>query len=273
MRLVNPVHSRSIVRPSALQELPRCGPAAALVSWGRSLSIVLLLLTIVFNGLQPVNADAGRFLAGSDYAELSAELAALQGAFAAAKRPPTAAQQQRLADLEALERQIARSDDRAQLRNRTSHNLGLYARFKKDPADQPPSFYVMGPGHSSDDDFDLVALLIPPGVSLGWGEGGEAAAISTGPRVVRVLEGQQLAVREAAPAAEGPATTAQAAAAKPATPATASGGKAAAVAAAPVTYQLSQPPFQVLARWEPQLTLPELSQVALDQERETAPVD
>ena len=144
---------------------------------------------------------------------------------------------------------------------------------KKDPADQPPSFYVLGPGHSSDDDFDLVALLIPPGVSLGWGEGGEAAAISTGPRVVRVLEGQQLAVREAAPAAEGPATTAQAAAAKPATPATASGGKAAAVAAAPVTYQLSQPPFQVLARWEPQLTLPELSQVALDQERETAPVD
>ena len=268
MRLVNPVHSRSIVRPSALQELPRCGPAAALVSWGRSLSIVLLLLTIVFSGLQPVHADAGRFLAGSDYAELSAELAALQGAFAAAKTPPTAAQQQRLADLEALERQIARSDDRAQLRNRTSHNLGLYARSKKVPADQPPSFYVLAPGHSSDDDFDLVALLIPAGVSLGWGEGGETAAISTGPRVVRVLEGQQLAVRELSPADEGPEAAAQAAAA---TPAAASGGKA--VAAAPVTYQLSQPPFQVLARWEPQLKLPELSQVALVQERETAPVD
>ena len=207
-------------------------------------------------------------MAGSDYAELSAELTALQGAFAAAKTPPTAAQQQRLADLEALERQISRSDDRAQLRNRTSHNLGLCARFKKDPADKPPSFYVLAPGHSSDDDFDQVALLIPAGVSLGWGEGGEAAAISTGPRVDRVLEGQQLAVREAAPVAEGPAAAAQGAAA---TPAAASGGKA--VAVAPVSYQLSQPPFQVLARWEPQLTLPELSQVALDQERETAPVD
>ena len=268
MRLVNPVHSRSIAWPSVLQQLPRRGPAAALMSWGRSLSIVLLLLTIVFSGLQPVHADAGRFLAGSDYAELSAELAALQGAFAAAKTPPTAAQQQRLADLEALERQIARSDDRAQLRNRTSHNLGLYARSKKVPADQPPSFYVLAPGHSSDDDFDLVALLIPAGVSLGWGEGGETAAISTGPRVVRVLEGQQLAVRELSPADEGPEAAAQAAAA---TPAAASGGKA--VAAAPVTYQLSQPPFQVLARWEPQLKLPELSQVALVQERETAPVD
>jgi hypothetical protein len=268
MRLVNPVHSRSIAWPSALQELPRRGPAAALVAWGRSLSIVLLLLTIVFSGLQPVNADAGRFLAGSDYAELSAELAALQGVFAAAKTTPTAAQQQRLADLEALERQIARSDDRAQLRNRTAHNLGLFARSKKEPADQAPSFYVLAPGHSSDDDFDLLALLIPAGVSLGWGEGGEAAAISTGPRVVRVLEGQQLAVREPAASAEVPAGEAPAISA---TPATASGGKAAAVA--PVTYQLSQPPFQVLARWEPQLTLPELSQVALDQERETAPVD
>jgi hypothetical protein len=254
MRHVNPVHSRSIVRPSALQELPRRGPAAALLSWGRSLSIVLLLLIIVFSGLQPVNADAGRFLAGSDYAELSAELAALQGAFAAVKTPPTVAQQQRLADLEALERQIARSDDRAQLRNRTSHNLGLYARSKKVPSDHPPSFYVLAPGHSSDDDCDLVALLIPAGVSLGWGEGGEAAAISTGPRVVRVLEGQQLAVTEAAPAAEGPAAAAQA-------------------AAGSVTYQLSQPPFQLLTRWDSQPTLPELSQVALDQERETAPVD
>jgi hypothetical protein len=86
--------------------------------------------------------------------------------------------------------------------------------------------------------------------------------------VVRVLEGQLLAVNEAAPAVEGPAAAAQAAAT---TPAAASGGKAA--TAAPVIYQLSQPPFQVLASWEPQLKLPELSQVALDQERETAPVD
>jgi hypothetical protein len=69
-----------------------------------------------------------------------------------------------------------------------------------------------------------------------------------------VLEGQQLAVTEAAPAAEGPAAAAQA-------------------AAGSVTYLLSQPPFQLLTRWDSQPTLPELSQVALDQERETAPVD
>lgn len=269
MSTVKPIRPRTINRPSPLQELPRRKPVAALVSWGGSFSLSLvLLLTIVFGGLQPVNADAGRFLASSDYTELTTELAALQGAFAAAKTPPTAAQQQRLADLEALERQIARSDDRAQLRNRTSHNLGLYARYKKDPADQSPSFYVLAPGHSTDDDFDLVALLIPSGVSLGWGEGGEVAAISSGPRVVRVLEGQQLAVREPAPSAEPPAAAVQAVSG---TPAKASGSPSADVA--PVTYQLSQPPFQVLARWEPQLTLPELSQVALDQERETAPVD
>jgi hypothetical protein len=141
---------------------------------------------------------------------------------------------------------------------------------ESDPENQTEALLVEAAAfsRSSDDDFDLVALLIPAGVSLGWGEGGEAAAISTGPRVVRVLEGQQLAVREPAASAEVPAGEAPAISA---TPAAGPGAKAA--AAAPVIYQLSQPPFQVLARWEPQLKLPELSQAALDQERETAPVD
>lgn len=201
---------------------------------------LLLLVSIALSGLQPVLADAGRFLSGSDYAELSAELASLQHDSATSRAPLTAEQQHRLADLEALKRQIARSDDRAQLSNRSTHNLGLFARFKKDPADQPPSFSVLAPGHSSDDDFDLVALLIPAGVSLSWPEGGEAVASSSGPRVVRVLEGQQLEVSDPA---------------------------------APLTYQLSQPPFQLLSRWDPQPVLPDMSQAALDLEPETAPVD
>ena len=155
------------------------------------------------------------------------------------------------------------------MRNRTGHNLGLFARYKKDPAGQPPTFYVLAPGHSTDDDFDLVALLIPSGVSLGWGEAGVSAAISSGPRVVRVLEGQQLAVREpAALAAVGAGAGQQAASATAAAPAD---GKS--VDPATTTYQLSQPPFQVLARWDPQSKLPEWSQLALDQERETAPLD
>jgi hypothetical protein len=264
-----------LVRPGSNPRIPalpftRCRAlAAALLSWGERVSLALLLLvTVVVTGVQPVQADAGRFLAGSDYAELSAELASLQPDPAATKSPLTAAQQQRLADLQALERQIARSDDRAQLRNRTSHNLGLFARSKKESADQPPSFFVLAPGHSSDDDVDLVALLIPSGVSLAWGEGGAAAAISTGPRVVRVLEGQQLAVRDPAVPAESSAAVSPAAAAMPAPVA---GAKVA--DAAPLTYQLSQPPFQVLARWDALPTLPDLSQAALDQEPETAPLD
>jgi len=226
--------------PAHTLSLPH-GLSARLASWGARVSITLLLLVgIVFTGLQPVHADAGRFLSGSDHAELSAELATLQPDPATTRAPLTAAQQQRLADLEALERQIASSDDRAQLSNRSTHNLGLFARFKKDPADQPPSFSVLAPGHSSDDDFDLVALLIPAGVSLSWPEGGEAAASSSSPRVVRVLEGQQLEVSDAA---------------------------------APLTYQLSQPPFQLLSRWDPQPALPDLSQAALDLEPESAPLD
>ena len=241
-----------------------------LCRWSNRLCFSLALVAIVlFTGLQPVMADAGRFLAGSDDAELRAELASLRADSAAPKANLSAAQQQRYADLQDLERQIARSDDRAQLRNRTGHNLGLFARYKNDPAGQPPTFYVLAPGHSTDDDFDLVALLIPSGVSLGWGEAGVSAAISSGPRVVRVLEGQQLAVREpAALATVGAGAAQQAASATAAAPAD---GKS--VDPATTTYQLSQPPFQVLARWDPQSKLPEWSQLALDQERETAPLD
>jgi hypothetical protein len=270
MPLLSPVPPRFGHRPPQLERSGRHGPVVALFSRGKRLAMALLLMvSILFSGLQPVHADAGRFLAGSDYAELSAELAALQPDPAAAKAPVTAAQLQRLADLEALERQIARSDDRAQLRNRTAHNLGLFARSKKEPADQQPSFYVLAPGHSSDDDFDLVALLIPAGVSLSWGDGGQAAAISTGPRVVRVLEGQQVVVRE--PAA--PAEVAASPLPNPSAAAPAAGVQGPSAAVAPLTYQLSQPPFQVLSRWEPQPTLPNLSQAALDLEPETAPLD
>ena len=254
--------------PTSQQVRPGANSRQQFSRWCSSLGLPLLLLAIVlFTGLGPVRADAGRFLASPDYAELSAELASLRGDSAPAKTTLSAAQQQRLADLQDLERQIARSDDRAQLRNRSGHNLGLFARHKKDPADQPPGFYVLAPGHSTDDDVELVALLIPSGVALSWGEAGESAAISPGPRVVRVLAGQQLAVRDPQAAAEAGAAQ-QPAAATPAPPA---GSKPA--APAPTTYQLSQPPFQVLARWQPQPSLPELSQLALDQEPETAPLD
>ncbi|MFZ0409476.1 MAG: hypothetical protein WAM11_15415 [Cyanobium sp.] len=195
---------------------------------------------MLFFPVQPARADAGRYLSGSDYTELSTELASLQDADGVAKPTLTVAQHQRLVDLQQLEQEIAQSEDRALLRNQTSHNLGFFARYKKDPADQPPQFFVLSPGHSNDDDFALVALLVPSDVALVWGEQGTAAANPRNPQVVRVLEGQQLSVSDA----------------------TAAGG-----------YRLSQPPFQLLDQWKPAQTVPSLSQVALDQEQETAPLD
>lgn len=224
----------------------------------------LLLAVVVLTSPQQVRADAGRYLNGADYAELKSELASLQPLTAKGQQSLTSAQQQRLADLQVLERTIARSDDRAQLTNQTTHNLGLFARYKKDPSDQPPQFYVLAPGHQSDDDFDFVALLVPQGVSLSWGEQGARAARSNGPGVVRILEGQPLTVSEGSVPIND------------ATPQSTQSGTPTSKAATTepvVSYKLSQPPFQVLDHWEPALTLPQLNQSALDQEIENAPLD
>jgi hypothetical protein len=241
---------------------------------------LLLLASFLLMDPQQARADAGRFLSGADYAELKSELASLQPLNGEVKKNLSTVQQQRLADLQVLERSIARSDDRAQLTNKTTHNLGLFARYKKAPIDSPPEFYVLAPGHQSDDDYDFVALLVPQGVSLAWAETGAEAASSRGPRLIRVLEGQALSVRDGSDRVQV-ATTApsvQVGTVGSITPDSKSPNSKSANSGSPdsepaVSYKLSQPPFQVVDKWEPALVLPALSQTALDQEIENAPLD
>jgi hypothetical protein len=84
----------------------------------------------------------------------------------------------------------ARADGRAQLRNDSSHNVGVFLHFKKDPPERPAPFAVLAPGHETDDDFDLVGLYLPADVALSWPAGDEPATAA--PRLARVPDGQQL---------------------------------------------------------------------------------
>lgn len=197
----------------------------------RQLVLGLLMVLISLFPISLAHADPGGYLTSSSYADL-------QSALEQTRDP------QRRADLEQLSQAVAASDDRAQLSNASSHSVGVFARYKKEPADAPASFYVLAPGHETDDDYDLIALLVPPQVSVGWGDQGSVAAAST-PRVLRILEGEQLDLSD---------------------PATAGGDGA-------VTYQLNLPAFSVDNTLAGLADIPGLSQSELDQQPETAPLD
>ena len=176
----------------------------------------------------------------ADYQQLSQEISALQ----AKSMALNANQAQRLGDLQLLEAAIADSNDRATLTNGTSHNLGLFARSKKVASDQPASFYVLAPGHASDDDFEVVALYLPAQVSLDW-EGSSSQVAATSPRLVRVLSGEELEVSEPDGAFDR----------------------------SDVAYRLNLPAFAVESQISALASVPSLTQQQLDEEPETAPVD
>jgi hypothetical protein len=143
----------------------------------------------------------------------------------------------------------ARADGRAQLRNDSSHNVGVFLHFKKDPPDSPAPVAVLAPGHETDDDFDLVGLYLPADVALNWDAGGSPA--SAAPRLALVLDGQQLRLSD-------PITD-------PAEP-----------AVAEPAYRLNLPLADLLddkAASSLTAELPTLSQADLDAQPESAPTD
>jgi len=245
-----------------------------------SLGLALALLLGLLLPIAPARADAGRWLGSPSYAELSAELSSLRPGTGAQARTLSPDQQKRYDDLLALQAAIVRSDDRAQVDNRSQHSVGIFARSKKAPADASYEFLVLGPGHENDDDFDLIGIYLPAGVSLEWGDGHGVAA-ATSPRLARLLEGQRLVVSDPAPAE--PATTSPATA-SPATtsPAktsytTTSPAKTSLATTPPATassaYRLDLPTFAVVSTSDKVAAVPALSQDDLDAHPETAPVD
>lgn len=229
-------------------------PLRPLLRWLGSLFALLLLCFSVAPG--PVWADAGRWLSSDSTAELRQELQALQGPDGGPAPALSASQQQRLADLTVLEQAIAASDDRSQVRNASSHNLAVLTLSKKALPGTAASLGVLAPGHETDDDFSVVALVVPPAVSLQWGEAGQAAAQPSG-RLLRLPEGAVLNVSDPAPQAA--ATTGDAAQA---------GGEA-----TPVVYALNLPPFALERSLADGNTAPSWSQADLDAEPESAPLD
>lgn len=193
------------------------------------LAFVFSLISLCFGA--PALADAGAFLNSASYADLEAAIASTKDST-------------RLAELQEIEAAIAESDDRAQLSNSSSHNIGVFARYKKDPAETPASFYVLGPNHQTDDDYELVALLVPPQVSLSWGDGGKVAADQK-PRLARILEGEQLELSDPAESQDDAQTA----------------------------YALNLPAFTVTNTLAGVAELPALSQAELDLAPETAPLD
>ena len=197
-----------------------------------------LLALVGFVGVAPTPAAAESMITRETpgYQQLSQEISALQSKGQAL----SSSQAQRLDDLQQLELAIADSNDRATVSNGSTHNLGLFARYKKEPADQPASFYVLAPGHDSDDDYEVIALYVPAQVGLAW-EGAAAPAPASSPRLLRVLPGEQLAVSD-------PATDA-------------------------LAYQLNLPAFAIDTQNAEVAALPSFNQEQLDAELETAPVD
>lgn len=207
-----------------------------------------VLLGFLLLPVAPARADAGRWLGSPSYGELSSEIVTLRPKAGAQGQSLTADQQKRYDDLLVLQSAIARSDDRAQVDNRSQHSVGVFARYKKAPADSRAEFFVLGPGHETDDDFELVGLYLPAGVALEWGDGHGVAA-APAPRLARLLEGQRLRVSDPAPVDPADETSA---------------GPA---------YRLDLPSFAVVSRSEQVADLPALSQDDLDAHPETAPVD
>lgn len=204
------------------------------------LGTVLGLLCWLSSDVPSANADALKTQDTPEYQQLTSELSSLQAKGANL----SAAQSQRLVDLQQLEAAIANANDRATISNSSAHNLGIFARYKKEPADQPASFYVLGPGHQSDDDYEALALYVPPQIDLSWGEQAGQPGVPS-PRVVRVLPGEELEVAEGVEATVAEFTT----------------------------YQLSLPAFALETQDAQLASIPRLSQEDLDAQAETAPVD
>ena len=152
---------------------------------------------------------------------------------------------QRLAELQQLQQALASSDDRAQVSNDSSHQLGIFARYKKDAADSAAQFFVLGPGHQTDDDYDILAVYVPAQVGLSWSDGGSVPS-TQGARILTILDGEQLSISDP-------------------------GGDAAADQS--VNYELSLPAFRVETGSASITAVPQLSQAELDETPESAPLD
>jgi hypothetical protein len=178
-------------------------------------------------------------MAASSPRATDGSLSELQTALEQTKDP------QRLVELQQLQQALASSDDRAQVSNESSHQLGIFARYKKDAADSEAQFFVLGAGHETDDDYDIIGVYVPAQVGLIWSDGGSAKSTQTA-RVLTVLDGEQLSISDP----PGDASTDQS-----------------------VNYALSLPAFNVGTSSASITTIPQLSQAELDETPESAPLD
>jgi hypothetical protein len=197
---------------------------------------VVALLALLLLPLAPVHAaSAPASEPLPAWQQLRKELASLQS------QPGlyTAQQAKRLADLSRLETAIDDSGNRPTVDNGTTHNLGVFVRGKRQAPDQPATLAVLASGHETDDDVETVALFVPANVPLGW-PGHPAESGATPARLVRLLPGQELRVRDG------------------------EGAKG---------YRLDLPAFAVETDSADLASLASLQQDELDTQPETAPVD
>lgn len=201
----------------------------------RLIPLVLAALVAVLLPLAPARAASAPADSSPAWDQVRQELDSLQN------QPGiyTTQQAKRLADLSRLETAIDDTSNRPTVDNATAHNLGVFVRGKRQPAEQPASFAVLAAGHETDDDVDTVALFIPANVPVSWpGRAPESGA--TPARVARLLPGQELRVSDGE-GAEG--------------------------------YRLNLPAFALETESADLASLPALNQGELDAQPETAPVD
>jgi hypothetical protein len=195
---------------------------------------LLALLALVFP-LAPAQAELSSNDTSPAWQQLRKELDTLQGQ----QGIYTIQQARRLADLSRLDTALADSNDRPTVDNATTHNLGVFVRSKRQAADQPATFAVLGAGQETDDDAETVALYVPANVPVSWA-GREPDSGATPVRVARLLPGEDLRVSEA------------------------EGGKG---------YVLNLPAFTLDTEASDLAAFPSFSQAELDAQPANAPVD
>lgn len=145
----------------------------------------------------------------------------------------------------------ADAGDRAQIENASSHSLGLFARYKKDAPGVAARFYVLAPGHQTDDDYEPLALLVPPGVSLSSADRATTSGVTPKPRLAPITPNLPLTVQDSAPAEAADTQGAD----------------------APIGFVLDQPVPDLVSALPGVDELPGFDQATLDQQPETAPLD
>lgn len=202
-----------------------------------TLLLAALLVMINCGMAQPSWADAGKYQKTTAYQDVTQTLDRLIQTPEDAGLDPAQLQQQ-IADLRWQKYILETAENRAQCRNQTGHVLGIYAKFKKDPANAPSTLYYLADGQAIDDDWECTGIVLPANTPVAIAP--TAVQTLAEPTLLTVVPGAQVSVTS------NPTTGA---------------------------IEVNVPPLQVVSASAATEPLPTLTQAEIDAQLPNAPID